>query len=50
MNDMKKAWEYLNSHGIYTIEQLKEEAKKVKIDIGVFVTPLSDENQNLNKK
>ncbi|SFA70756.1 hypothetical protein [Clostridium frigidicarnis] len=50
MNDMKKAWEYLNSHGIYTMEQFKEECKKVKINIGVFVTPLSNENQSLNKK
>lgn len=39
--DINKIWEALNKHGIYTMEQLDEAYKNVKIDIGMFVTPLN---------
>lgn len=41
--DVEKAWEFLNDHGIYTMEQLDEAYKNIKIDIGMFVLPLKSE-------
>lgn len=41
--DVENAWKFLNKHGIYTIEQLEEACKNIKIDIGMFVLPLKSE-------
>lgn len=41
--DVEKAWEFLNQYGITTIEQLDKACENIKIDIGMFVTPLKSD-------
>lgn len=44
--DLNKIWERLNKRGIYTMEQFEEAYKNVKIDIGMFVTPLNNKKED----
>lgn len=41
---VEKAWDILHSRGIYTIEELDEELKKTKLEIGMFTMPFAKEN------
>lgn len=41
---VEKAWDILNSRGIYTIEELDYELKKTKLEIGMFTMPFVKEN------
>lgn len=41
---VEKAWDILNSRGIYTIEELDYELKKTKLEIGMFTMPFAKEN------
>lgn len=41
---VEKAWDILHSRGIYTIEELDEELKKTKLEIGMFTMPSAKEN------
>ena len=39
--DIEKEKEYLKKeHGISSLKELREAAKKLRLDIGIFVTPL----------
>ena len=42
-----EAWEYLNSLGIYTMEEFQKERKKPenRIEIGMFVSEVGEKNE-----
>lgn len=40
---MTKAWEYLHAHGIHTEAELDKALKDMKLDIGIFVSPIKGE-------
>ncbi len=43
--EMKRLWKILNErYGIYTMEQLREEMAKTKLDIGIFTMPFTTNN------
>lgn len=38
--ELKRLWKILNEeYGIFTMEQLREEMDKTKLDIGIFTMP-----------
>ncbi|WP_156939971.1 hypothetical protein [Clostridium lundense] len=48
--EMKRVWKILNErYGIYTMEQLKEEMAKTKLNIGIFTMPFKDSPQETIK-
>ncbi|MBY6877777.1 hypothetical protein [Clostridium botulinum] len=47
--EMKRLWKILNErYGIYTMEQLREEMAKTKLDIGIFTMPFTTNNSGEN--
>lgn len=43
--EMKRLWKILNEdYGIYTMEQLREEMNKTKLDIGIFTMPINKDD------
>ncbi|KMT22976.1 hypothetical protein [Clostridium cylindrosporum] len=41
----EKAWEYLKAHGIHTEAELDKALKEMKLDIGIFVSPIKLDNK-----
>lgn len=40
---INRSWDYLKAHGINTEAELDKALKELKLDIGVFVSPINND-------